>query len=163
MSLANIKRPHFKRGQEWVVIRPTRVSSDTMLKPGDPLPPSIARFTHKQILWWKRNRISPKGHPYTNYMIKKYNKSKGKSDAKETKPQEKPFVPKDIKPIEEPTKTETKSQVEEVESKTESKVVIPEPVKLTASRWGFEDMPTAPKFTSKVKAQEWAEDNKELF
>ena len=159
MSMTNIKRPHFKRGLEWVVIRPTRVSLDTMLKPGDPVPETIARFTHKLVLWYKRNRISPKGHPYTEYMIKAYNRSKGK-DAKETKP-EKPFVPKDVKPIE---KTEEKSQEQETKSEVENEVVeLPEPVKVTKSRWGFPDIKEAPNFTSKVQAQEWLAKNKEFI
>jgi len=61
-------KPRFRRSDVWVVVRPIRRTSREFIPIGTEIAASEFRRHHLFALW-RRNRIGPKGHPWTEYLV----------------------------------------------------------------------------------------------
>lgn len=61
-------RPFFRRGIIYVVVRPLRIGSALVLTPGTEIKPGDFK-TFQLRNWYRRRRIGPKDHPWTQAML----------------------------------------------------------------------------------------------
>lgn len=60
-----VSRPPFRRGLVYVAVRRLRLSSATVLEPGE----MVDLPNHRLRRLLKRRRIGPKGHPWTEHWL----------------------------------------------------------------------------------------------
>lgn len=63
--MARVGRPVFKRGLEYVAVRPIKMTSKHTVQPGEP----VMLPTYRLRSLYQRRRIGPKGHPWTEQAL----------------------------------------------------------------------------------------------
>ncbi|QNN99845.1 hypothetical protein P67b_00086 [Ruegeria phage Tedan] len=139
MPKKRISRPLFRRGETYVTLRPVRMTDKLRLEPGE----VINLPSHRLRSLYNRRRIGPKGHPWTEAILK----SKGYPLGVVTEVDE--------DQVDEDQVDEDQVDEDQVEQDQETVTEQPEPIK-DGSRWVLPGL-TDEKFTSKKKAVEWLE------
>lgn len=170
--MAKSGRPIFKRGLEYVAVRPIKMTSKHTVKPGEP----VVLPTYRLRSLYQRRRIGPKGHPWTEQALA----SEGFplpfiTDAVDPGEPDEPPKFEDQLPITTPEKTVitendlrrfvsdqapelsyddlSDEQKQQAVGELIEAIEPPEPVKI-GSQWGYPDV-TEEKFRSKKKAKAW--------
>ena len=170
--MAKVGRPIFRRGLEYVAVRPIKMTSKHTVKPGEPVNLPI----HRLRSFYQRRRIGPKGHPWTEQSLKNNGFPLAYvTDKVAPVEPDKPPKFEDQLPITTPEKTViteddlrrfvvtvsadfayddlSDDQKQQVLGRLIETIEPPEPVKL-GSQWGYPDV-TDEKFRSKKKAKAW--------
>lgn len=167
--MAKVGRPIFRRGLEYVAVRPIKLTKTHTVEPGQP----VTLPTYRLRSLYQRRRIGPKGHPWTEQSLK--NNGFPLGYVTDMVDSDLPTKFEDQLPITTPEKTViteddlrrfvatvsadfayddlSDDQKQQALGRFIESIEPPEPIKL-GSQWGYPDI-TKEKFRSKKKAKAW--------